>query len=104
LKMDVGDLARQVAHDRRGGLAPFMVVGTAGTTAAGVIDSLPELAGLFRLSRRCRVGRRRRRIAAPPGPSRRNRRRGFDHLRRAQMVLRTDGSRDVFLPASGRGW
>jgi glutamate/tyrosine decarboxylase-like PLP-dependent enzyme len=44
LKMDLSDLARQVAADRQGGLTPFMVVGTAGTTAAGVIDPLPELA------------------------------------------------------------
>src|SRR6266853_1956639 len=48
LKMDVGDLARRVAQDRRGGFAPFMVVGTAGTTAAGVIDPLPELARFCR--------------------------------------------------------
>jgi aromatic-L-amino-acid decarboxylase len=48
LKMDVEDLARQVAEDRRGGFAPFMVVGTAGTTAAGVIDPLPELARFCR--------------------------------------------------------
>jgi glutamate/tyrosine decarboxylase-like PLP-dependent enzyme len=41
--MDLGDLARQVAEDRKNGLAPFMVVGTAGTTGAGVIDPLPEL-------------------------------------------------------------
>src|SRR5882762_2390097 len=43
LKMDLADLARQVAEDRRRGLAPFLVVGTAGTTGAGVIDPLPEL-------------------------------------------------------------
>ena len=48
LKMDVGDLARRVAEDRRNGLAPVMVVGTAGTTAAGVIDPLPELARFCR--------------------------------------------------------
>ena len=43
LKMDLADLARQVSQDRRDGLAPFMVVGTGGTTAAGVIDPLQEL-------------------------------------------------------------
>jgi glutamate/tyrosine decarboxylase-like PLP-dependent enzyme len=48
LKMDLGDLERQVAADRRNGLAPFMVVGTAGTTAAGVIDPLPEIGRLCR--------------------------------------------------------
>jgi len=48
LKMDLADLARRVAEDRRRGLAPFMVVGTAGTTAAGAIDPLPELAQFCR--------------------------------------------------------
>jgi glutamate/tyrosine decarboxylase-like PLP-dependent enzyme len=48
LKMDPGDLARRIAEDRRSGFAPFMVVGTAGTTAAGVIDPLPDLARFCR--------------------------------------------------------
>src|SRR5216117_859914 len=48
LKMDPGDLARQVTEDRKAGFAPFMVVGTAGTTAAGLIDPLPELARFCR--------------------------------------------------------
>jgi glutamate/tyrosine decarboxylase-like PLP-dependent enzyme len=43
LRMDVEDLARQVAEDRKSGLAPFMVIATAGTTTAGVIDPLPDL-------------------------------------------------------------
>jgi len=48
LKMDLAGLARQVAEDRKNGFAPFMVSGTAGTTAAGVIDPLPELARFCR--------------------------------------------------------
>jgi glutamate/tyrosine decarboxylase-like PLP-dependent enzyme len=48
LKMDVADLARRVAEDRRAGFAPFMLVSTAGTTAAGAIDPLPELARFCR--------------------------------------------------------
>jgi aromatic-L-amino-acid decarboxylase len=48
LKMDLRDLARKVAEDRKSGLAPLMVIGTAGTTAAGVIDPLPELARFCR--------------------------------------------------------
>jgi glutamate/tyrosine decarboxylase-like PLP-dependent enzyme len=48
LKMDLGELERRVAEDQKNGFAPFMVVGTAGTTAAGVIDPLPELAHFCR--------------------------------------------------------
>lgn len=43
LKMDVGDLERRVQEDRKNGSLPFMVVGTAGTTAAGILDPLPEI-------------------------------------------------------------
>jgi aromatic-L-amino-acid decarboxylase len=46
LKMDLADLARQVAEDRSNGFAPFMVVATAGTTATGVIDPLTEISRL----------------------------------------------------------
>jgi aromatic-L-amino-acid/L-tryptophan decarboxylase len=48
LKMDLQDLARQVAEDRRDGRAPVMVVATAGTTAAGAIDPLADLAQFCR--------------------------------------------------------
>ena len=48
LKMDLADLAKRVAEDRRGGFAPFMVVGTVGTTAAGAIDPLFDLAHFCR--------------------------------------------------------
>lgn len=43
LTMDVADLEARVAEDRKNGFAPFMVIGTAGTTSAGAIDPLPEL-------------------------------------------------------------
>ncbi len=48
LKLDMADLARRVAEDRNNGFAPFMVIGTAGTTAAGIIDPLPEIAAFCR--------------------------------------------------------
>jgi glutamate/tyrosine decarboxylase-like PLP-dependent enzyme len=44
LKLDLNNLTKQVAEDRQKGFAPFLVVGTAGTTGAGVIDPLPDLA------------------------------------------------------------
>jgi glutamate/tyrosine decarboxylase-like PLP-dependent enzyme len=43
LKMNVDDLKKQVAEDRKNGFLPFMVVASAGTTAAGVIDPLLEI-------------------------------------------------------------
>jgi aromatic-L-amino-acid decarboxylase len=43
LKLDVSDLKRQAAEDRKNGFAPLMVIGTAGTTAAGIIDPLQEI-------------------------------------------------------------
>lgn len=43
LKLDLNDLKRQVLEDRQNGFAPFLVVGTAGTTASGIIDPLPEI-------------------------------------------------------------
>jgi glutamate/tyrosine decarboxylase-like PLP-dependent enzyme len=44
LKMNIDDLKIRVAETRRNGLLPFMVIGTGGTTAAGIIDPLPEIA------------------------------------------------------------
>src|ERR1700721_56672 len=44
LKMDVRDLARRIHEDRSRGMLPFMVIATAGTTAAGIIDPLQEIA------------------------------------------------------------
>ncbi|MGA7155470.1 MAG: pyridoxal-dependent decarboxylase [Acidobacteriaceae bacterium] len=43
-RMDVDDLRKKVAEDVRNGFLPFMVVGSVGTTAAGAIDPLREIA------------------------------------------------------------
>jgi glutamate/tyrosine decarboxylase-like PLP-dependent enzyme len=48
LKLDLTHLVKVVAEDRAQGFAPFLVVGTAGTTGAGVIDPLPDLARFCR--------------------------------------------------------
>jgi glutamate/tyrosine decarboxylase-like PLP-dependent enzyme len=43
-RMDIAALRRIVAEDFENGFLPFMVVGTAGTTATGAIDPLLEIA------------------------------------------------------------
>jgi len=44
LRLDTEAMERAIEQDREAGALPFLVVGTAGTTSAGVIDPLPELA------------------------------------------------------------
>jgi len=44
LRMRPEDLRQRVAEDRKNGFIPFMAIASAGTTAAGVIDPLPEIA------------------------------------------------------------
>jgi len=44
LKLDLHDLKRQVKADKAAGYTPLLVAATAGTTAAGIIDPLEELA------------------------------------------------------------
>jgi glutamate/tyrosine decarboxylase-like PLP-dependent enzyme len=51
LRMDLDSLKKQIQEDRTNGCAPFMVVGTAGSTAAGAIDPLPELAEICNAER-----------------------------------------------------
>jgi glutamate/tyrosine decarboxylase-like PLP-dependent enzyme len=48
LRLDTGALRRMIEQDCRDGYAPFMLVGTAGNTCAGVIDPLEELAEISR--------------------------------------------------------
>src|SRR5213593_3273632 len=44
LRMDVDALRAMVQEDRRAGLRPFLVVGSAGTTNTGAIDPLADIA------------------------------------------------------------
>jgi glutamate/tyrosine decarboxylase-like PLP-dependent enzyme len=48
LRLDVGRLKTHLAEDRGLGFVPFLLIATAGTTSAGVIDSLDELADVAR--------------------------------------------------------
>jgi glutamate/tyrosine decarboxylase-like PLP-dependent enzyme len=44
LQIQIEHLRRQIKHDRSQGLAPFMIIGTAGTTRSGTVDPLREMA------------------------------------------------------------
>jgi glutamate/tyrosine decarboxylase-like PLP-dependent enzyme len=44
LRMKTGALRAAIAHDRSSGRRPFLIVATAGTTSAGAIDPLDEIA------------------------------------------------------------
>jgi aromatic-L-amino-acid decarboxylase len=46
LRLDVSALRERIVRDRAAGERPFLVVATAGNTAAGVIDPLPAIADL----------------------------------------------------------
>ncbi len=46
LRMNAAALQDAIEKDRREGYLPVMLVGTAGTTSAGVIDPLPEMASI----------------------------------------------------------
>lgn len=51
LLLDAGSLTERIKTDRGEGLAPFLLVGTAGTTNAGVVDPLKRLAEIARAER-----------------------------------------------------
>jgi aromatic-L-amino-acid/L-tryptophan decarboxylase len=44
LQMDLSALRHQIERDKNDGDAPFLVVGTAGSTGVGAMDALPQLA------------------------------------------------------------
>ena len=46
--MDIEGLTSQIAADLKDGWTPLMIVGTAGTTGAGLIDPLPQIAAVAR--------------------------------------------------------
>ena len=46
LRMEPAELEAAIRKDRSDGFAPFLVVGTAGTTNAGAIDPLPRIADI----------------------------------------------------------
>ena len=48
LRMDARQLAEMMKHDRELGLIPTLLAATAGSTSAGVIDDLPQLASIAR--------------------------------------------------------
>ena len=45
-RIDIAALEQAIAKDRRQGLKPFLVVGTAGAVDTGAIDDLAALAAL----------------------------------------------------------
>ena len=48
LRLDTTQLSAMLDRDREAGLLPALLVGTAGTTSAGAIDRLPDLAAIAR--------------------------------------------------------
>ena len=47
-QMDLAALRQQIEHDKNNGDAPFLVVGTGGSTGFGAVDDLPGIAAICR--------------------------------------------------------
>jgi glutamate/tyrosine decarboxylase-like PLP-dependent enzyme len=106
LKMNVEVLKATIAEDHRNGKRPVLIAATAGTTSAGVIDLLPDVAKVAREADAFFH------VDAAWGGSAilsdvlrehfvRNRPCRFGDDRCSQVAFRTDGGRDVHHTASG---
>ena len=99
LVMDPDALHRMMVADATLGHLPMMVVGTAGTTSAGMVDPLPAIADVaahhgawFHADAAWGGAAALSPTAAPT--ARRDRASRLDHLGRAQVAQRADGCRD----------
>ena len=102
-RMDPEALRRTIDADRAAGAVPVMIIGTAGTTGAGMIDPLHDLrrhrgTAVSVVSRRCGVGRRRAGIESSTRGAGRHRAGRLDDHRCAQMAGDDHGMRTVHHP------
>jgi glutamate/tyrosine decarboxylase-like PLP-dependent enzyme len=47
-RLEIGELERTIAADRKAGRQPFLVIGTAGNVSTGAVDPLPNIAEIAR--------------------------------------------------------
>ena len=92
-RIDTAELGRAIAADRRLGLRPFCIIGTAGTVNTGALDDLARARRHRGRGKPLAPRRRRLRRACDPEPgapsaARRHRARRFARLRLPQMAPR----------------
>ena len=100
LRMRPEDLLARIREDREAGLSPFFVVATAGSTGAGVVDPLEEIAQIADEERLwlhvdAGLGRCRGAGAGAQAGVAGHRARRLDHLRRPQVAVGADGRRPL---------